>query len=316
MFTKQIEDKKNYIHQLEQTSRDNESSTQNDQKTLETKLFNLKQKLENEREKLKNIDKILSMKIAPVTESNNNSAFDDDKSFNNSIVAATTTTSSSSDIMSKSFNENMFFNRSKIEVSYFDFSMTTESLPRNSKIAPNSTSSPERKQILSATTTKRVVTESDNNNSPLMMPKYHSLSSINYVNDNNNSQKKIIVPIMNGNVKNERPSPSTSSSSSTSRNAVQLRNLPKQKRPLTQFLPNFQLDFNLRNHIETAGHQIQLCPHVIIDGKSFVIFFNHISFIHCFFGANFSDKLPRLSKQSRFKAIIFEFTSQYTMVCV
>lgn len=271
MFTKQIEDKKNYIHQLEQTSRDNESSTQNDQKTLETKLFNLKQKLENEREKLKNIDKILSMKIAPVIESNNNSntnsAFDNDKSFNNSIVATTTT---SSDIMSKSFNENMFFNRSKIEVSYFDFSMTTESLPRNSKIVPNSSLSPERKQIVSATTPKRQISESDNNNSPLMMPKYHSLSSINYVNNNNNSQEKGIVPIMNGNVKNDRPSPSTSSSSSTSRNAVQLRNMPKQKRPLTQFLPNFQLDFNLRNHIETAGHQIQLCPHVIIDGKSFV----------------------------------------------
>ncbi|KAL7018135.1 hypothetical protein ACKWTF_010649 [Chironomus riparius] len=273
MFTKQIEDKKNYIHQLEQTSRDNESSTQNDQKTLETKLFNLKQKLENEREKLKNIDKILSSKIAPVTEpnsiqiSNNNtsSAFDGDKSFNNSIVAT------SSDIMSKSFNENMFFNRSKIEVSYFDFSMTTESLPRNSKIVPNS--SPERKQVVSATTPKRVM-ESDLNDSPLMMPKYHSLSSINYVNDNNNSQKKVIVPIMNGNVKNDenRQRPSTSSSSSSSsRNAVQLRTLPKQKRPLTQFLPNFQLDFNLRKHIETAGHQIQLCPHIIIDGKSFVI---------------------------------------------
>ena len=269
MFTKQIEDKKNYIHQLEQTSRDNESSTQNDQKTLETKLFNLKQKLENEREKLKNIDKILSMKIVTepnsiqISNKNTSSAFDDDKSFNNSIVAT------SSDIMSKSFNENMFFNRSKIEVSYFDFSMTTESLPRNSKIVPNS--SPERKQVVSATTSKRV-TESDNNNSPLMMPKYHSLSSINYVNDNNNSQKKVIVPIMNGNVKNDenRQRPSTSSSSS-SRNAVQLRTLPKQKRPLTQFLPNFQLDFNLRNHIETAGHQIQLCPHVIIDGKSFVM---------------------------------------------
>lgn len=273
-FTKQIEDKKNYIQQLEQTSRDNDNSTQNDQKSLEKKLFNLKQKLENEREKLKNIDKLMSMKLSSVTESNSiqisnntSSAFDDDKSFNNSIVATTTTTTSS-DIMSKSFNENMFFNRSKIEVSYFDFNMTTESLPRNSKIGASS--SPERKQVVSATPKR--VTESDNNNSPLMMPKYHSLSSINYVNDNNNIQKHVIVPIMNGNVKTDenrqRPSTSSSSSSSTSRNnAVQLRTLPKQKRPLTQFLPNFQLDFNLRKHIETAGHQIQLCPHVIIDGK-------------------------------------------------
>ena len=249
----------------------NESSTQSEQKSLEKKLFNLKQKLENEREKLKNIDKLLSTEMNQSSKSNSiqisnntSSAFDDDKSYNNSSNnnnSSSIVMETSTDIMSKSFNENMFFNRSKIEVSYFDFNLTTESLPRNSKIS--SSSSPERKQVVSAAAR---VTESDNNNSPLMMPKYHSLSSINYVNDNN-VQKNIVVPIMNGNIKNEENRPRPSTSSSSSRNAVQLRNVPKQKRPLTQFLPNFQLDFNLRNHIETAGHQIQLCPHVMIDGK-------------------------------------------------
>lgn len=72
IFTKQIEDKKNVIHQLEQTKQVNESLTQDEQKTLEKRLFNLKQKLENEREKLKSIDKILSTKTAAQSSDTNN----------------------------------------------------------------------------------------------------------------------------------------------------------------------------------------------------------------------------------------------------
>lgn len=60
-FTIQIADKKNVIQQLEQTKQVNENLTQDEQKSLENRLFNLKQKLENEREKLKSIDKILLM---------------------------------------------------------------------------------------------------------------------------------------------------------------------------------------------------------------------------------------------------------------
>ncbi|XP_041451599.1 uncharacterized protein LOC111078178 isoform X2 [Drosophila obscura] len=46
------------------------------------------------------------------------------------------------------------------------------------------------------------------------------------------------------------------------------RALPKHQRPLTRYLPIFSPDLNLRHHIETAGHQIDLCPHVFVDAHS------------------------------------------------
>ncbi|XP_055703759.1 pleckstrin homology-like domain family B member 1 isoform X2 [Phlebotomus papatasi] len=46
------------------------------------------------------------------------------------------------------------------------------------------------------------------------------------------------------------------------------RNLPKHQRPLTRYLPIMSQDLDLRQHIETAGHQINLCPHVIVDSSS------------------------------------------------
>lgn len=46
------------------------------------------------------------------------------------------------------------------------------------------------------------------------------------------------------------------------------RVLPKHQRPLTRYLPIFSAELNLRQHIESAGHQISLCPHVIIDSYS------------------------------------------------
>ncbi|BFG01180.1 myb-like protein P [Drosophila madeirensis] len=46
------------------------------------------------------------------------------------------------------------------------------------------------------------------------------------------------------------------------------RVLPKHQRPLTRYLPIFSPDLNLRHHIETAGHQIDLCPHVFVDAHS------------------------------------------------
>ncbi|GBP01101.1 Pleckstrin homology-like domain family B member 2 [Eumeta japonica] len=41
------------------------------------------------------------------------------------------------------------------------------------------------------------------------------------------------------------------------------RVLPKHQRPLTRYLPIFSPDLDLRQHIESAGHQIALCPHVL-----------------------------------------------------
>ncbi|XP_065372496.1 pleckstrin homology-like domain family B member 1 [Calliphora vicina] len=46
------------------------------------------------------------------------------------------------------------------------------------------------------------------------------------------------------------------------------RVLPKHQRPLTRYLPIFSPDLDLRQHIESAGHQIALCPHVFVDANS------------------------------------------------
>lgn len=46
------------------------------------------------------------------------------------------------------------------------------------------------------------------------------------------------------------------------------RVLPKHQRPLTRYLPIFSPDLDLRLHIESAGHQIALCPHVFVDATS------------------------------------------------
>ena len=46
------------------------------------------------------------------------------------------------------------------------------------------------------------------------------------------------------------------------------RNLPKHQRPLTRYLPIMSPYLDLKLHILSAGHQIALCPHVIIDSYS------------------------------------------------
>lgn len=247
IFTKEVEDKKSIIQQLEQVKQVNESLTQDEQKTLEKRLFNLTQKLENEREKLKSIDKILSAKTTPSGDENQNdsaskiSAFDD-SSFDRNC-----------NLMSKSFNENMFFNRNKIEVSHFDFNLLDGELEDDKVlnnvvvVAPDSRNSTIRK----LSRNKSTDTESSSNASPLMMPKYHSLSSSNLPQDDSVPYNKNI----------------TKSNGAGQSTGVVPRQIPKHKRPLTRYLPNFSLDFNLKRHIETAGHQIQLCPHVTIDGK-------------------------------------------------
>ena len=46
------------------------------------------------------------------------------------------------------------------------------------------------------------------------------------------------------------------------------RTIPKHQRPLTRYLPILSQELNLRQHIETAGHQLQLCPYVFINETS------------------------------------------------
>ena len=42
----------------------------------------------------------------------------------------------------------------------------------------------------------------------------------------------------------------------------------QQQRPLTRYLPVRGDGFDLRQHIETAGHQVELCPHVTLTSTS------------------------------------------------
>lgn len=42
-------------------------------------------------------------------------------------------------------------------------------------------------------------------------------------------------------------------------------NVPKSQRPLTRYLPIMSSHLDLRQHVEKAGHQTTLCPHVIVD---------------------------------------------------
>lgn len=44
--------------------------------------------------------------------------------------------------------------------------------------------------------------------------------------------------------------------------------IAKHQRPLTRYLPIFAQDLDLKRHIESAGHQIALCPHIFIDSYS------------------------------------------------
>lgn len=43
------------------------------------------------------------------------------------------------------------------------------------------------------------------------------------------------------------------------------RTTSKSQRPLTRYLPIMSSHLDLRQHVEKAGHQITLCPHVLID---------------------------------------------------
>lgn len=42
----------------------------------------------------------------------------------------------------------------------------------------------------------------------------------------------------------------------------------QQQRPLTRYLPIRSDGFDLRQHVETAGHQVELCPHVTLTSTS------------------------------------------------
>ena len=47
-----------------------------------------------------------------------------------------------------------------------------------------------------------------------------------------------------------------------------MQQMQQQQRPLTRYLPVRADGFDLRQHIETAGHQVELCPHVALTSTS------------------------------------------------
>ena len=48
----------------------------------------------------------------------------------------------------------------------------------------------------------------------------------------------------------------------------QVQQQQQQQRPLTRYLPVRGDGFDLRQHVETAGHQVELCPHVTLTSTS------------------------------------------------
>lgn len=163
-FSKLVSDKKAEIQTLEQTKQNNESLTLEEQKNLELKLVQLKKDLEVQREKLKMVDrKLLNNEN---TYENKNSDDDDDEDedkvshnmsqslfFDTNDMLSTTTpisysTDKNANLMSKSFNENMFFNNRNIEIPAFNYLETLMSDNFDSKNSSTSTSTPKKSKKL------------------------------------------------------------------------------------------------------------------------------------------------------------------------
>ncbi|XP_032307815.1 pleckstrin homology-like domain family B member 2 isoform X3 [Drosophila ananassae] len=112
------------------------------------------------------------------------------------------------------------------------------------------------------TRSPRPLSEANNCDAAIEAPKFSngldSSADNKRASSNSNSQDTASAGSGSGN------SGSGGSTASTDRKRV----LPKHQRPLTRYLPIFSPDLNLRHHIETAGHQIDLCPHVFVDAHS------------------------------------------------
>lgn len=51
------------------------------------------------------------------------------------------------------------------------------------------------------------------------------------------------------------------------RNNSAIPALCPQARPLTRYLPNRKEDFDLKTHIESSGHGVDTCLHVVLSSK-------------------------------------------------
>ncbi|XP_068159882.1 LOW QUALITY PROTEIN: pleckstrin homology-like domain family B member 1 [Drosophila tropicalis] len=120
----------------------------------------------------------------------------------------------------------------------------------------------------------RPLSEANNCDAAIEAPKFDSASSASPISENN---KRSSSQSYNQDTASAGSGGSAASSSggntggsggSTTTSERKRSALPKHQRPLTRYLPIFSPDLNLRHHIETAGHQIDLCPHVFVDAHS------------------------------------------------
>lgn len=90
----------------------------------------------------------------------------------------------------------------------------------------------------------------------------YSASNIELV---NHSMSIVPTTHENGEKENSNSANTSNQNGDAGLKAGVRRNTSKSQRPLTRYLPNMSQDLNLRQHIESAGHHLQLCPHVIIN---------------------------------------------------
>ncbi|XP_074026513.1 uncharacterized protein isoform X2 [Leptinotarsa decemlineata] len=104
------------------------------------------------------------------------------------------------------------------------------------------------------------------------------LSGNSFIEEDNKNEERLIVDHQNSkeSVRNEAENAeSPRPLSDTSEMSLEVGTLNRKRkpvsdkqRPLTRYLPIRGSDLDLRQHIESAGHQVVLCPHVIINSST------------------------------------------------
>lgn len=267
-----------------------------DTKDLEQDLLLMIQELEQKREVLKEIDKqIVSLRNSQLSTENKEDV-DFDKSnllslsligWNHSLINVTPR----SDLMSRSLNENLLF--SNIESSVDDsvpYATVNNLLELSSHDSHGNSSKNERicnydeiptrdttsvnSQIPTNVTHGQLIKENrwsspdmlSNENTAEIIIQHESSrqSRIPIYQSNNEMPRSTHDKLCNGHkiIRNSIISESDSIDRIISDAHKQAA---KHQRPLTRYLPTTSFNFDLRYHIESAGHQIALCPYVFVD---------------------------------------------------
>ncbi|CAO1425513.1 unnamed protein product [Diamesa hyperborea] len=352
-FTHLIKEKEISVRGLEQIKLENEKLSLEEQKSLEIKMVHLKKNLEIEREKLKSIQtnnnlveensvKCSSTENVLFLSPNNSFKFQNQLCDTNDLLFKPPESSKKQDMMSKSFNENMFFYNKNIETPAFDSFKTNSSESNKSKfmksfnmnfsfdedllrtigsqdnicleeqnrtpsqddidrISEITTRAPiltkeegnykikksieaiEKNRQLFLTTRATSVIDTERQRMELLKKRSSDAAKAEYLQLTLNRHKQTnvnsneIVDLINSNSNTkalpEKKSNDSEIVSSEENNLGTLqagikRTIPKHQRPLTRYLPILSQELNLRQHIETAGHQLQLCPYIFINETS------------------------------------------------